>query len=1206
MTGPRRAPAPPALWEFHVSRAARERCAFDETLFATNGRVVLASPAAARRFALRLTQARGGRPAASPGDLFAMGLLHEVLHLAIARYREQADPRAWPDALGWFESRLGRGALDGALLAFAEDFPVVAVHRGHLSAAAWLEGETSGVSHRAVALEEMLLLWLANANPACGEYAELFDESPLRARSAYGQVVGAMREYFETRPRFGPQRANLVDFLRAPALAAPHSLAEQLAWIRTHWAWLLGDFLARLLVALDVLAEEARYWSQHGWRVGPGGLGGESGDAAVLRFGGQDDEYEAFSPDQDWMPTCVLIAKSTHVWLHQLEVAYRRDVKRLDQIPDEELDRLRELGVNAIWFIGLWERSRASQRIKQLCGNPEAAASAYSLHDYAIAHDLGGEAAWRALRDRAAARGLRLASDMVPNHMGLDSRWVIEHPEWFLQLGEPPYPAYTFDGPDLSDDARVGLWVEDHYYDRSDAAVVFKRLDRGTGEVRYLYHGNDGTSFPWNDTAQLDYLRADVREQVIRTILDVARRFPIIRFDAAMTLAKRHIQRLWFPEPGSGGGIPSRAGHGLTRADFDQLMPQEFWREVVDRVAREAPGTLLLAEAFWLMEGYFVRTLGMHRVYNSAFMNMLRDEKNANYRSVIKNTLEFDPDVLRRYVNFVNNPDERTAVDQFGRGEKYFGTCTLLATLPGLPMFGHGQIEGFEEKYGMEYRRAYRDEVVDEGLVAEHRRRIAPLLHRRWLFAHAHEFLLYDCWSDAGHVNEDVYAYSNRAGGESALVVFHNRFAEARGWIRTSAAYADKGAGRALRQRSLAEGLGLPADDSLVRCRDLVSDREFLFRAGDVAERGLRLELGGYQSLVLLDWRVVHEDGRPWRRLADELAGSSVARLDEALREVELRPVHEALRELLAPSAVPERLERAAGQMLAGARHAAGGAWRGEPAALVARLLARFAAADALPALAERGRERWPAEVAAVLPAGESASDAVRMGVRAWAAVEALGALRDPAAPETGALELFDVLRLRGPIAASIRGCGVSEEDGWRAAARARAAFAHARSAPAALAADADVRWLLGANEHDGVTWFNAESLVQFAWWRALPELLALAATPDATALRALRTRLARERAAAAASGWRLDAWAATGASAPKRRAGRAKPAAERVAPAPRAAAKRAAAAGPKPASRAKSAARRPAPNGPAGGTRKRAERPQPAGGARKRSTRTR
>ena len=79
-------------------------------------------------------------------------------------------------------------------------------------------------------------------------------------------------------------------------------------------------------------------------------------------------------------------------------------------------------------------------------------------------------------------------------------------------------------------------------------------------------------------------------------------------------------------------------------------------------MAQEVPGTLLLAEAFWLMEGYFVRTLGMHRVYNSAFMNMMRDEENAKYRSVIKNTIEFDPDILKRYVNFMSNPDERTAI----------------------------------------------------------------------------------------------------------------------------------------------------------------------------------------------------------------------------------------------------------------------------------------------------------------------------------------------------------------------------------------------------------------------------------------------------------------------------------------------------------------------------------------------------------------
>jgi hypothetical protein len=80
--------------------------------------------------------------------------------------------------------------------------------------------------------------------------------------------------------------------------------------------------------------------------------------------------------------------------------------------------------------------------------------------------------------------------------------------------------------------------------------------------------------------------------------------------------------------------VPSRGRYGaLTDEDFERAMPVEFWREVVDRVAAEVPDTLLLAEAFWMLEGYFVRTLGMHRVYNSAFMHMMRDEDNAAYRA---------------------------------------------------------------------------------------------------------------------------------------------------------------------------------------------------------------------------------------------------------------------------------------------------------------------------------------------------------------------------------------------------------------------------------------------------------------------------------------------------------------------------------------------------------------------------------------------
>jgi glycosidase len=414
--------------------------------------------------------------------------------------------------------------------------------------------------------------------------------------------------------------------------------------------------------------------------------------------------------------------------------------------------------------------------MKQMMGNPEAVASAYSVYDYTIAEDLGGEEAFQDLRHRAWHRGIRLAGDMVPNHVGLHSKWVVEHPDYFVQTTYSPFPNYQFTGHNFSTTPGLELRIEDGYWTRRDAAVVFQRVESHSGSVRYIYHGNDGTSFPWNDTAQLDFLRADVREAVIGEIFHVAEKFSIIRFDAAMVLAKKHFQRLWYPEPGSGGDIPSRADHAMTKEEFDRAFPVEFWREVVDRINRDKPSTLLLAEAFWLLEGYFVRTLGMHRVYNSAFMHMMMKEENAKYRELIYNTLAFNPEILKRYVNFMSNPDEKTAVEQFGKEDKYFGIAMVMVTLPGLPMFAHGQIEGFTEKYGMEYQRAYYDESPDSRLVARHEREIFPLLKMRHLFSQVAQFELYNFLGADGSINENVFVYSNDYGGERALVCYNNRY----------------------------------------------------------------------------------------------------------------------------------------------------------------------------------------------------------------------------------------------------------------------------------------------------------------------------------------------------------------------------------------------------------------------------------------------
>jgi glycosidase len=1111
--------------EFHVSRQARERYQFDQSLFAVSGNVVFANFFAVRVFAQRINQRRDlvrfPEQAIKAGQINALGLIDEIMHIVVGLYREQKNPEVIQQALHWLDEKVGQETINTVLRQFADEFPPLAVYRREIAPDDYLAGETAGIPHRQIVLEELLMLWLANANPAFAPFMELFDDTSLSKETAYRSVASSLHEFFETQPTFGPKNQNLMDMLRDPAIMIPHSLPGQLEYIREHWGHLLSKYLYRLLSSLDLIHEEEKAIF-----LGPG-------PSLAPDFAGLELEHERFSPDQDWMPSLVLLAKNAYVWLDQLSKQYGRPLTRLDHIPDGELETLARRGFTGLWLIGLWERSAASQKIKQMCGNPEAVASAYSLFDYQIAADLGGDEAYQDLRKRAWKRGIRLASDMVPNHVGIDARWMIEHPDWFVSLDYSPFPSYSFNGPDLSWDGRVGIYLEDHYYDRSDAAVVFKRVDHWTNSEKYIYHGNDGTSMPWNDTAQLNYLNPEVREAVIQTILHVARQFSIIRFDAAMTLAKKHYQRLWFPEPGAGGDIPSRAEHGLSRAEFDRLMPKEFWREVVDRAAQEAPDTLLLAEAFWLMEGYFVRTLGMHRVYNSAFMNMLRDEDNAKYRSVVKNTLEFDTQILKRYVNFMNNPDERTAVDQFGKGDKYFGICTMMATMPGLPMFGHGQVEGFTEKYGMEYRRAYWDERPDSDLVERHEREIFPLLRRRALFAGVENFLLYDLFTPEGHVNEDVFAYSNRVGDERALIIYHNKYAETRGWIRTSTAYAVKtgdGDEKTLVQKSLGDGLGLRnAPDHYTIFRDHSTGLEYIRNSQELCERGLYVELGAYKYHVLLDFRQVQDnEWRQYAQLASYLNGRGVPNIEQSLREVFLQPIHYPFRELVnadmfrklmealgnrrlhrASESVEEwtilvnEVEQKTALLLREIKQLTGGS--GEEMAITHEIRRKL---EALPRLETR--------IVGENMVSDPTAWPILLG---WLFTHALGKVVDEVHAPQISRSWLDEWLLGRIISGALRDLAWDEGAAWRAVTTIKILTSHQRwfavesLTPEKRAyqvleswlKDDEIQQFLGVNRYQGILWFNKEAFEQLLQWMMLIAAVTVNADSGLSAEEAVR-----------------------------------------------------------------------------------------------------
>ena len=887
---------PEPIFEFHINEKSRDKYIIDEQLFSITGSLVFINFNASRELARQINLNRDPENSVRASELNAMGLLDEIMHYLIETYREKLSPDLLNKLEKYMVDRFGQKKIDELVKNFATEFPTSDVYKKKKTTASYLKENTGKLSNRHIVLEEILVLWLDNINPAYHPINELIDDGNLETETVYTDFFKTISQFFVNEPKFGPKNQALLDMLTEPARKYPHSILAQLDYIRIKWKDYLGDFLRRLLISMDFIREEQKI------RFDVGLFG--HGPVPVTEFGPDTEhEPEAFSKDLDWMPKVVMIAKSAFVWLDQLSKQYQNSITRLDQIPDQELERLARYGFTGLWLIGLWERSLASERIKKMRGNPDAVASAYSLMNYSIAPELGGETAYRNLRDRCWKKGIRLASDMVPNHMGIDSDWVINHPDWFIQTGYPPFPTYNFSGEDLSNDERVGIFIEDGYWNNSDAAVVFKRLDRYTGNVRYVYHGNDGTSMPWNDTAQLNYLIPEVREAVIQTILHVARMFPIIRFDAAMTLAKKHYQRLWFPQPGTGGDIPSRAEHAMTRRQFDEAFPKEFWREVVDRIQKEVPDTLLLAEAFWMMEGYFVRSLGMHRVYNSAFMNMLKTEENEKYRMSIKNVLEFNPQILKRYVNFMNNPDEETAIAQFGNDDKYFGVCVMMCTLPGLPMFGHGQIEGFSEKYGMEYKRAYWDESINIGLVQRHERDIFPLLRKRYLFSDVENFLLYDFYTSDGRVNENVFAYGNRVNDERSLVFYHNKFDRTAGWIHTSAAFLEN---NQLVQKTLGEGLNISVGSDLFICfRNCINGLEYIRSADEIWNAGLYIELDAFKYQVYLDFReVYHTENRPYRDLTYHLNGSGVNSIERAMDEFIYKPVLNALEECINPGSL--------------------------------------------------------------------------------------------------------------------------------------------------------------------------------------------------------------------------------------------------------------------------------------------------------------
>jgi glycosidase len=345
---------------------------------------------------------------------------------------------------------------------------------------------------------------------------------------------------------------------------------------------------------------------------------------------------------------------NTWTWVSELARKYRKNID-LSCVPSAEWDAIAAFGFDAVWFMGVWERSpggiATANQDKNLLAEFRRAlpdfrtedniGSPYCVRRYLVDDYLGGPEGLAVTRRELSKRGMNLILDFVPNHLALDHPWVTEHPEYFIR-------------------GNTRDIMQDPISYTEVSGTIFAR-------------GRDPYFPAWPDVLQLNAFQPDLRRAAVETVSSIAQQCDGVRCDMAMLFMNSIFERTW----------TARAGPRPNT---------EYWADLISYVKGVYPGFLFIAEAYWGLERE-LQQQGFDFCYDKSLYDHLQHSDAENVRLHLCTALTYQNKLLR----FIENHDEPRAAATFSEAKER-AVALIAATLPGMKLFHEGQFEGRKVK----------------------------------------------------------------------------------------------------------------------------------------------------------------------------------------------------------------------------------------------------------------------------------------------------------------------------------------------------------------------------------------------------------------------------------------------------------------------------------------------------------------------------